>query len=277
MNNPFLTRTTDAYKLYHDQVFIREIDHGKDIDKPGFEHDLGFVSELNLRQEISQHLAGWIKTYLPSLNDIRDTHLKSCKRESLKSNPDKMAKYQDKFETITKLYYCSDMLKTIPCTAAYDLEACNYLMALKYQCQGLVLGQKHTSPSSHLSPTDKKSRWETLQNNPVYLYLLNATKETSYQENNLNSLFNTPINELTDKLFERIVTLQYESSNKVTTSQQYHYFDGISNRDWCYFHKNYDNVTNSAEALTLAEQNFKTWINNNFTEQKLEQSNVRSL
>lgn len=188
-----------------------------------------------------------------------------------------MAKYQHKFETITKLYYCADMLKNIDCTAAYDLETCNYLMALKYQCQGLVLGQNHTHSSSYLLPTDKKSRWETLQCNPVYQYLLNATKETSYQENDFCSLFNAPINELTDKLFERIVTLQYESSQKVTTSQQYRYFDGITNRDWCYFHKNYNNVTNSAEALILAEQNFKTWLGNNFVEQKSENNLVRQL
>ena len=270
-----ITETTEAYKKFHEKVFIRDIDPGKNIDKPGFDHDLGFVSELNLRQEISQHLAGWIRAYLPSLNDIRNTHLEACKRDSLKLNPDKMAKYQDKFETITKLYYCSDMLSTIPCIAAYDLETCNYLMALKYQCQGLVLGQKHTSHSSYISPIDKKSRWEKLQNNPVYLYLLNVTKETSYQENNFNNLFTTPINKLTDLLFERIVTLQYESSQKVTTSQQYKYFDGRRNREWCYFHKNYDSVTNSDEALILAEHHFKTWINNNFTEQKTEQTHIR--
>ena len=275
MDNKFLTTTTEAYKEYHEKVFIREIDHGRDIDNPGFEHDLGFVSELNLRQEISKHLAGWLKVYLPRLQDIKASYIRACKSNPLKSNPDKMDKYQRKFETLTKLYYCADMLKTIDCTAAYDLETCNYLMALQYQSKGLVLGQGHSSPSTHLSPTDKKKRWEALQNNPVYLYLLNATKETPYMENNLNTLFNDPIDKLTDKLFERIVTLQYESSNTVTTSQQYKYYDGTSNREWCYFHKNYDNVTNSAEALTLAEQNFKTWLSNNFAEQKIEQSNIR--
>lgn len=258
-------QTTEAYKLFSEDIFIRQIE--KNINDEPFDFNQGFISELNLRKEISKYLSAWLLVEMPHWTDVKAQYINTCKNNSLES--DKLAKYKAKFETLAKLYYCSDMLNSIDCSASTDLDISNYLMALQYRLKSLTCGQKHTNPTIFISITDKVERFNELQQNPVYLYLLNATEESNNNKTNYNKLFSTPINKLADELFNRIVELQYKYDHSVTCPIQHSFDNGKYTRDWDYIHIKDDSITNSTDALELAKLNFKDWLDMDLHEQEI--------
>ncbi len=258
-------QTTQAFDLYAHEIFQRQIE--KRIDDEPFDFDQGFASELNLRKEISKHLSGWLVLSMPYWEDVKAQYLNAIKNTSLDS--DKIAKYKAKFETLAKLYYCGDMLKTIDCAASTDLDVSNYLMALQYRLKGLTCGQKHTNPTRHIAVTDKNERFVELMKTPVYKYLSRVSQETQDLQTGYDDIFNIPINKLADELFNRIVALQYEADQTVTCPIQHSFYNGRYTRDWDYIHIKDNHITNLDQALEVANVNFKDWLDMDLHEQEI--------
>ena len=258
-------QTTQAFDLYAHEIFQRQIE--KRIDDKPFNFDQGFASELNLRKEISKHLSGWLVLSMPYWEDVKAQYLNAIKNTSLDSG--KLAKYKAKFETLAKLHYCGDILKTIDCAASSDLDVANYLMALQHKIKCLTCGQKHTNPTRFICVTDKIKRFNELQEKPIYKYLSHATKETQNLQTGYDDIFNTPINKLADELFNRIVTLQYEADQTVTCPIQSTFYNGRYTRNWDYINIKDNHITNLDQALEVANMNFKDWLNMDLNEQEI--------
>jgi hypothetical protein len=111
--------------------------------------------------------------------------------------------------------------------------------------------------------------FDELQKTPIYKYLSHASYETKNMKTSYNETFNIPINELTDKLFNRVVALQYKYDKTVTCPVVEPYYNGKYDSNWDYVHVKDNKVTSTAEALELAESYFNDWLDVNLREHEM--------
>ena len=207
----FISRneTTKAFNDYAHKIFQRQIKLR--IDDIAFDFDHGVVSELNLRKAIAEHLSGWLLINMPDWKDVKSKYLQDCKNKSL--NQDEFSELKNEFETLAKLHYCGNMVKSADCVAAADLDVLNILMSLQYRIQNYSCGDK----LENLASVDfSNTEFDELQKTPIYKYLSHVSYETKNMKTSYKEIFNIPINEFVDKLFNRVVALQFKYDNTVT-------------------------------------------------------------
>ena len=251
MENKLINKcTTEAFKLYAHEIFQRQIELR--IDDEAFDFKQGYLSELNLRRAITDYLAAWLKINMIRWDDLKNSRL----------NKEKIGEYE--FETYAKLYYCGDMLNNLNCVAGTDLDVANMLMSLQYR---MLKDKAHVYQGKIFADTS----FEGLQERPIYKYLKHATKETSDLKTSYDEIFEVPVEQLADDLFERIVTLQHKSNKTVILPIVDPYYNGKYTRDWKYKRLKSNNLTTS-EALDMAKTNFSDWLDVNLREQELGKS-----
>ena len=201
--------TTDAFNTYAEDILLYEIDVEKYSGRSLWVTD-SVMSEIRLRELITMYLTDKVNDILPNWQNIKRKYATACGKIPYDDFSTKFPVYENKLKTIAKLKFCTNILKNIKNTSSYVLDTCNYLMAIYCKLTGLACGQRHTNPCVKPKVTDKLERENKLYENPIFKYLMWASAESYSSHIHYKELYNTPINQIIDKLFEHIVKTQYD-------------------------------------------------------------------
>ena len=253
--------TTDAFNLYAENILLHEIDVEKYTGGCSLYVNDSIMGEIHLREVITRYLNDKVNSILPNWQDIKSKFRTACGKIPFEEFPTKFPIYENKLKTIAKLKYCTNILKNVKNSDSEVLDTSNYLLAIYYKLTGLACGQKHQNPCVKPKVSDKLERENKLFNNPIFKYLMWASCESYSSHVNYRELYDMPISELVDNLFEYIVKTQFEYSRTVIEP-----WIGI-NQDGNYEQINDEifvlsdtDVNSYVEAQEYAENSFNEWL-----------------
>jgi hypothetical protein len=254
---------SNAFNWYAESL-ISDLDTEKYLDGKwiSLDRERRIDVEIELQAVICRYLSEKIDDLIPDFVQVAKSYRKSIAKIptelSFYECKDVIAKKETKLKTLGKLKYCIDRINSHE--KMYELIVANYLMIIYYKLSGLVIGQNHKNPTANFSITNKSQRLKNLRENRIYSYLFDATFEYFDGARNLGELFDYPIKQLVDILFEQMVKFEY-SLNK-TIIEPWVGIDDDGNLEQMYnevFILDND-IDTEQEALAYAEHNFSLWL-----------------